>query len=279
MKRSLRHPFRNPRYLRPERDRAARRKAPRQPKLHQNRFSVEGVLDAPDSSASRPGLRIRIVGLVVFALFGILALRLWTLQVLQAPAAAQAVTANQIRAVPVTPTRGLILDRYGNPLVDNKVVEQLTLSRVAATQYPAVVGRLAALIGETTAQVQASIGDKSYSIYKPVPILTNAPLADILYVREHPSEFPGVSSVATTERSYPRASCPVPPPPGTRRPRPSATSGPSTPQSSSPGRRRGTRRGIPTARVAWSSSTRPSCAARRAPSSWRWTRRARWWGP
>jgi len=81
---------------------------------------------------------------------------------------------------------------------------------VAATQYPAVVGRLAALIGETTAQVQASIDDKSYSVYKPVPILTNAPLADILYVREHADEFPGVSSSATTERNYPQGELPGP---------------------------------------------------------------------
>ena len=59
-----------------------------------------------------------------------LGLRLWTLQVLQAPAAAQAVTANQIRTVSVAPTRGLIVDRYGNPLVGDTVTEQITLSRL-----------------------------------------------------------------------------------------------------------------------------------------------------
>ena len=209
MSRSLRHPFGGPRRtFRPEKGRRSRSKPARQPKIHQNRFTVASVLDAPDSSAARPGLRIKVIGAFVLVLFGVLGLRLWALTVLQAPAAAQEVNVNQIRAVQVQPARGLILDRYGNPLVDNQVVEQLTLSRVAAVQNPAVVGRLAALIGQTTAQVQASINDKSYSIYKPVPILTNAPLADILYVREHPSEFPGVSSVATTERNYPQQELP-----------------------------------------------------------------------
>ena len=80
---------------------------------------MEAVLDAPDSTASRPALRLRVTGLVVLGLFVVLGLRLWTLQVLQAPAAVNAVTANQIRAVSVTPSRGLILDRYGNPLVNN----------------------------------------------------------------------------------------------------------------------------------------------------------------
>jgi len=83
--------------------------------MHQNRFSIETVLDAPDSSAARPGLRLRITGLIVLGLFAVLGLRLWALTVLQAPAAAQAVSANQIRAVQVQPSRGLILDRYGNP--------------------------------------------------------------------------------------------------------------------------------------------------------------------
>ncbi|MBF6557250.1 MAG: penicillin-binding protein 2 [Acidimicrobiales bacterium] len=205
MSRSLRHPIKGPRhYPRPGKDRSPQRKPARQPKLHQSRFSVGAMLDAPDTTAARPGLRLRITGLIVAGLFGLLGLRLWTLQVLQAPAAAHAVSANQIRAVAVDPTRGLILDRYGNPLVNNVPIEQITLSRVAAQQYPDVVGRLAALIGQTPAQINASILDPRNSIYKPVPVLANAPLQDILYIREHQDEFPGVASVATTQRNYPQ---------------------------------------------------------------------------
>ncbi len=211
MSRSFRHPFNGSRhYLRPEKDRGPRRRKTRQPKLRQSRFSVEAMLDAPDTSSSRPGLRLRITGLIVVGLFALLGLRLWALQVLQAPAAAQAVTANQIRAVEVEPTRGLILDRYGNPLVGNSPIEQITLSRVTAQQHPEVVGRLAALIGESTKQVEATIADTRYSLYKPVPVLNNAPLADILYIREHQDDFPGVSSVQTTQRSYPQQELPGP---------------------------------------------------------------------
>ena len=172
--------------------------------MRQNRFSVEAALQAPDTTEARPGLRLRIIAVVVVLLFCILGLRLWALQALQAPAAAKAVAADEIRVVPVEPTRGLILDRYGNPLVDNVVTYQITLSRVAAVQNPQVVGTLAALIGQTTAQVEATIADKQYSPYKPVPILSAAPLPDILYIRQHPGEFPGVSAVATTERNYPQ---------------------------------------------------------------------------
>ena len=196
--------------MRPDRQRPVHRKAPRQPKLHQSRFSVEAVLDAPDSTASRPGLRLRITGLVVLGLFVVLGLRLWTLQVLQAPAAVNAVTANQIRAVSVTASRGLILDRYGNPLVNNVSTTEITLSRNAATQNPDVVGRLAALIGETSAQVNAAVADTRFSLYKPVPIMANAPVADVLYIKEHPGEFPGVASAQISERNYPQLEYPGP---------------------------------------------------------------------
>ncbi len=178
--------------------------------MRQSRFSMESMLDAPDTSSARPGLRLRIAGLVVAGLFALLGLRLWALTVLQAPAAAHAVAVNQIRSVPVDPTRGLILDRSGNPLVSNLVVEQITVSRAAALDHPAVVGRLAALIGETTQQVQATIADPRYSPYKPVPVLTNAPKADIVYISEHQDDFPGVSSVQTTERTYPQGELPGP---------------------------------------------------------------------
>jgi penicillin-binding protein 2 len=211
VKRSLRHPFRGSRvYLRPERQRTTRRKPPRQPKLHQSRFSVEGVLDAPDSSAARPGLRLRITGIVVLGLFIVLGLRLWTLQILQAPAAVSAVTANQIRAVSVVPPRGLILDRYGNPLVNNQSTTEITLSRNSASQHNGVIGRLAALIGETQAQVNASVANTKYSLYAPIPILANAPVQAVLYIKEHPAEFPGVATDQISQRNYPQLEYPGP---------------------------------------------------------------------
>jgi penicillin-binding protein 2 len=178
--------------------------------MRASRFTMEAVLDAPDSSEARPGLRLRIVGIAMVGLFAVLGLRLWALQVLQAPAAAQAVVANQIRSVPVTPTRGLILDRNGNPLVGNAYTEQITLSRLAAQRDPAVIGRLAALVGKTATQVVAAIANQQYSLYKPVPILDNAPPADIVYIKEHQSEFPGVSSVQTTQRTYLQSQLPGP---------------------------------------------------------------------
>ena len=236
-------------------------------------------MDAPDTTDARPGLRLRITGLVVIVLFAVLGLRLWALEVLQAPAAAQAVATNQIRVVAVDPTRGEILDRYDNPLVTNQVVEQVTLSRVTAVQDPAVVGRLAALLGETVAQVKATIADPRYTLYKPVPIMDNAPLSDILYIKEHQSEFPGVASVATTQRSYPQTEMAGPAQNGYPASQILGYVGTINSTELASRSPRGTRPAIRSASPGWSTSTSPICGAPPASSSSRSTRRGRWWGP
>jgi penicillin-binding protein 2 len=208
--RSLRHPFGDKSVFRsPTGARPARSKA-RQPKMRPSRFSVDAIFDAPDTTEARPGLRLRIVGLFMVALFALLGLRLWALQVLQAPAAAQAVTANQIRVVPITPTRGLILDRNGNPLVDNVVTEQITLDRVVAQNDPSIVDRLAAVLGLSPATIDQALDSSQFSLYKPVPVLSDAPLSDVIYIREHQSEFPGVATVQSIQRHYPQTELPGP---------------------------------------------------------------------
>ena len=141
----------------------------------------------------------------------LLGLRLWALQVLQAPAAAQAVVANQIRVGPDRPRPGVSSSTA-------------TATRWSTTWPPSrspcpgwrpsrtrrSIGRLAALVGETPAQVQAAIDNDQYSLYKPVPILNDAPLADVIYIKEHQAEFPGVSSIQTTQRTYPQTELPGP---------------------------------------------------------------------
>ena len=88
-------------------------------------------------------------------------------------------------------------------IVGDQVTRNITLSRVAAQQHPAVVGQLAALLGISAAQIEADLANVQFSLYEPVPILENAPLSDVLYIGEHASMFPGVSTVADTNRTYP----------------------------------------------------------------------------
>ena len=61
--------------------------------------NVASIVGSPEEEESRPNLRLRIVGIVVLLLFGVLVLRLWTLQVVEGKTYAAAVTRNQVRVV------------------------------------------------------------------------------------------------------------------------------------------------------------------------------------
>lgn len=207
--RSLRHPIRGDRvYAAPATGRS--RKANRRPRTRPLRMRPRKSINpatlvaSPEDQPSRPQLRLQIVGLIVLVLFGVMVLRLWTLQVIDAKSYAAAVTANQIRVVDVPAPRGEIVDRNNTVLVTNVVQYQIVLSRGEAAQHPAVIGQVAALVGQTPAQVEASINDPRFSPYEPVPVLTNAPSSTVQYLQEHLADYPGVSVEEVTQRVYPQ---------------------------------------------------------------------------
>jgi penicillin-binding protein 2 len=158
----------------------------------------------PDEASNpRPVVRLRVIGVFAIALFALMLIRLWYLQVLDASAANQSIVTNEVRSVPIPAPRGLILDREGGVLVGDGVSEDITLSRVEATKDPGVVQRLALLSGESTSQVTGTLNNVIYSPYLPVPVIQGATPYEITYVREHPSLFPGVSVTEETQRTYP----------------------------------------------------------------------------
>lgn len=166
--------------------------------------NVASIVGSPEEEEARPNLRLRIVGVVVLLLFGVLILRLWTLQVVEGKTYAAAVTRNQVRVVSVAPPRGEIVDRSGTVLVTNIPQEEILLSRAEATQNPAIVGQVAALVGQTPKQVQASINNDQYSPYEPVPVAVGVSQDTVQFLQTHQSEYPGVSVQTVAQRTYPQ---------------------------------------------------------------------------
>ena len=132
--------------------------------------NVASLVGSPEDEPSRPNVRLRVVGGVVIALFLVLVLRLWTLQVVDGKTYAAAVTRNQVRVVSVPAPRGEIVDRNGTVLAgDVPEQERSSCSRATALSDPSIVGKVAALVGETPEELEADIADSQYSQYAPVP--------------------------------------------------------------------------------------------------------------
>jgi penicillin-binding protein 2 len=207
-RRSVLHPLGGGRrFLRPVGThlRPAKRRSARQPRLRQRRRSVNvaALVASPQEVPSRPNLRMAVIGLVFLALFATMVLRLWSLQVIGQRSATAAVNDNQVRSVAVPAARGQILDRNDRILVGNTVEQQVVLSRYAASTDPTIVAKVAALVGQTPAQINSALKASQFSPFQPVPVLTGAPMPTIQYLDEHRADYPGVSVRQTTVRAYP----------------------------------------------------------------------------
>ena len=77
----------------------------------------------------RTKLRLRIFAFVALILFGALVARLWFLQGIEHEVLQREAIANVLEPVYEEAPRGRILDRNGRVLVDNKVVQVITLDR------------------------------------------------------------------------------------------------------------------------------------------------------
>jgi penicillin-binding protein 2 len=166
--------------------------------------NVASLVGTPEDEPSRPNLRLRVVGIAVLVLFGVLVLRLWTLQVIDARSYAAAVTRNQVRVVSVAAPRGEIVDRNDTVLVTNVPEQEILLSRAAALLHPGIVGQVAALVGQTPKQVEDSVDNVRYSPYEPVPVAQGVPASTVLALETNQAQYPGVSVQTITERTYPQ---------------------------------------------------------------------------
>ena len=144
-------------------------------------------------------------GSSVLVLFGVLVLRLWTLQVVEGKTYAAAVTRNQVRVVSVPAPRGEIVDRNGTVLVSNIPQQEILLSRAEAAQNPAIIGMVAALgrpdarprcrRRSTTTSTAPTSRCRSRSASRPPPCSS---------CRRTSPSTPGVSVETVAQRTYPQ---------------------------------------------------------------------------
>lgn len=149
----------------------------------------------PDGSGTQGETRLRSVLVVIVCLFATLLIRLVFLQT-QRAAATQQLQSVSYLTVYIPAPRGEILDRQGRVLVGNRQIPEIEVQRQDASN-PAVVSMLAALLGQTTAAMRAAINNNQYLGVAPVPVALATP-AEMLYIEEHRSLFPGVTAATVS---------------------------------------------------------------------------------
>jgi penicillin-binding protein 2 len=164
---------------------------------------IRDLIAGPEHVEVRPARRWLVIGGFFVVLFAALVVRLFFLQVVDYKSSISSVNLNSEETVTVPATRGDILDREGRPLVTNTTTTEIQLSREYAVLYPSVKGSLSSLTGISVKQIDADLKNVQYSPYEPVPIMQNAPARDVQFIKLHPGEFPGVKTLAVSQRDYP----------------------------------------------------------------------------
>lgn len=154
-------------------------------------------MTAPASPES-PRLRLTILMIVVGCLFVALIARLWYLQVINVSSTKSLIQSTGVLTLYTPAPRGEILDREGQPLVRNISIPVIEVVRQDYSDK-AMVTRLAALLDTTNQALRKSIDNVQYEYYDYVPVKENATPAQILYVEQHASEFPGVIATTVTQ--------------------------------------------------------------------------------
>ncbi|OLC17801.1 MAG: penicillin-binding protein 2 [Candidatus Rokubacteria bacterium 13_1_40CM_69_27] len=151
--------------------------------------------------------RVTAVAVVVLAALAMVVGQLWYLQVLEGGYFLDASDKNRIRIRPVAAPRGILFDRNGVPLVDNRPTFTLSL---IPRELPrdeqgrdAVLGRVAALLRIPYAELAESITRVSLDSFLPVRVRRGLRLEDMAKVEEWKLELPGVIVEVEPQRTYP----------------------------------------------------------------------------
>ena len=133
--------------------------------------------------------------------------QLWYLQVLEGGHFLDASDKNRTRVRPIAAPRGILFDRKGVPLVDNRPA--FTLSLIPreldrdVERRDAVLGRVAALLHIPFEELVDSVQRVSPESFQPVRIRRGLTLEDVAKVEEWKLELPGVIVEVEPTRAYP----------------------------------------------------------------------------
>jgi penicillin-binding protein 2 len=147
---------------------------------------------------------VGIFGAVALAVFAVLFLRLWSLQVLSGDEYLNAAQNNQLRLIRIEAPRGPILDRYGRTVVSNVAgtAVQLWVADMPKTGRNDLVQRLARVLDVSPRALAREVEGRRGDPLTPITVKTSVGEEQVNYLYEHQAEFPGVEIVQVYLRDY-----------------------------------------------------------------------------
>ncbi len=147
--------------------------------------------------------RLIVLLTVVAGLLGILALRLWQIQIVQGDYFLRLSEENRLRVTSITAPRGLVVDARGRPIVVNRPAFTVALLRMELRRPAQEIPVVARLLGMDPAEVAEKLAQAQGRPFEPVRLRRDVPKAVIAAIEESRMDLPGVLVEVEPVREYP----------------------------------------------------------------------------
>lgn len=141
---------------------------------------------------------------LVVACFGVLIANLYRLQIRQHGFYQTRSNQNDIKMLPIAPSRGLIFDRNGTPLVRNVTLYRIEITPSKITDMAALLQALTPIVDLTPEDISAFRDDMHHnSRYKPVTLKAGLSDTEVARFAVNQYRFDGVTIDTYQQREYP----------------------------------------------------------------------------
>jgi len=149
-------------------------------------------------------IRVTVVQYGLTVVFAFLALAFWYLQVVQFNRYRELAENNHQRTLALRAPRGVLYDRNGRVLVENRDSYNISIVREHSKNVAQTVRLLATVAGVDAGRLQDTIRQReSEPRYRPIPVIEDASLAQVAAVAAHRLDFPDVVVEKVPTRQYP----------------------------------------------------------------------------
>jgi len=154
----------------------------------------------------RVGARLSVLKYLMVGVFAVLAISFWVLQVLQHARFEEMAENNHQRTLALRAPRGLVLDRTGKILVDNRGSYSISIVRERTKDLNRTIRLLSAVLGLDEAGVRSIVDrHRREPTYRPIMVVQDATLAQVAAVKARRLDFelPDIVVEQVPTRRYP----------------------------------------------------------------------------
>ncbi|MBF0276846.1 MAG: penicillin-binding protein 2 [SAR324 cluster bacterium] len=148
--------------------------------------------------------RTTIIVIVIALIFSLLASRLWYLQIVMGNENSERSLGNRIRLIPQAAPRGVIYDRNGVAIADNRPAYQLQLIREDSPDLERTLRNLSKALNIPHASLLKKLEDHRHQArFKPIILEEDLEYKKAAIIETYQEDFPGISIVVQSRRFYP----------------------------------------------------------------------------